>query len=366
MGTILLIIVGIVVGIAILSMVVSGIKEFLSKAFSIVGRFPALFVLLIAGLFYFDRMWIPVVIYCVLYALKTKEVAEKEIENQALNRIGTMGLISKQEALGLLPGFSPLPWLTDAMYEKEHGSKVLDKEIEKGNLVLRNYNGTEFYCNEARWKDVQAEILNKTINTISEHINSWGFIAEDIRFNVIKEQYGYDTAVLVNILTKKIFTQYMGKMLSEGRVFVEETEKERRTIKLYINKDVLSAKQQYIRGCDIIEKDDLAKIFGTNDVGEQKGIMNAITSHIWTGTSYVFLDGIDDKRNYIWLNEATIKDHTCAKCKKIVRKPTQYGKEQYCASCLQEIHAQEDADEAEGKAVKRYISAPPPGVKIKM
>ena len=150
------------------------------------------------------------------------------------------------------------------MYEKEHGSKVLDKEIEKGNLVLCNYNGTEFYCNEARWKDVQAEILNKTINTISEHINSWGFIAEDIRFNVIKEQYGYDTAVLVNILTKKIFTQYMGKMLSEGRVFVEETEKERRTIKLYINKDVLSAKQQYIRGCDIIEKDDLAKIFGTN------------------------------------------------------------------------------------------------------
>ena len=108
------------------------------------------------------------------------------------------------------------------------------------------------------------------------------------------------------------------------------------------------------------------KIFGTNDVGEQKGIMNAITSHIWTGTSYVFLDGIDDKRNYIWLNEATIKDHTCAKCKKIVRKLTQYGKEQYCASCLQEIHAQEDADEAEGKAVKRYISAPPPGVKIKM
>lgn len=55
----------------------------------------------------------------------------------------------------------------------------------------------------------------------------------------------------------------------------------------------------------------------------------------------------------------------CAKCKKISRKAIQYGKRWYCKSCLKKIHAKEDADEAAGKSVKRYISEPPPGIKIK-
>ena len=42
-----------------------------------------------------------------------------------------------------------------------------------------------------------------------------------------------------------------------------------------------------------------------------------------------------------------------------------YGPKRYCASCLNKRHSQEAADEAEGKTVKRYVDAPPPGMIIK-
>lgn len=87
----------------------------------------------------------------------------------------------------------------------------------------------------------------------------------------------------------------MGELLKKDRVFVEEIEKRNQKIKLYISKEALSVKQQYIYGCEVVEGNDFVKLFGERDLIEQ-----------------------------------------------------------------------EDTDEAEGKAVKRYISAPPPGMKIKM
>ena len=142
------------------------------------------------------------------------------------------------------------------------------------------------------------------------------------------------------------------------------TKKEEKTpVKLYLNKEILSKKQQYIQGCDIIEGKDVAKVFGTTDLAQQKAIMEVIAAHLGTEMSYEF---IQRGERYLWVNKRKIKEHTCEKCDNIVQDLTQYGKQRYCKSCLKKIHDQEDADEAEGKAVKRYISAPPPGVKIKM
>ena len=90
-------------------------------------------------------------------------------------------------------------------------------------------------------------------------------------------------------------------------------------------------------------------------------ILSALLIGVIIYTEYTIIPSIV----YAIIVLVRIQSYKCARCNEIAMNRTRYGPREYCESCLVEIHAQEDADEAAGKTVARYISEPPPGVKIK-
>lgn len=387
MGTILLIIVGIVVVVGIIGLaltVAKGVLGAIVGAILAVGvlvwRFPIPSIICVGVIIYTGNIFISLLLYAAAVVMLARDMAAENIKKNVLGRIEEDGIISQGLAGAITPTEDIISWLLEAVHERRYGVKVLDQEVEKGNLVLTQYNGKFYYYDKLRWTAVQQDFAKKVITTISEPLNSRGFVTDDIQFDLVSKWS--DIAPLADAVAKEAFTQYMGRMVSDDRVFVKELEqadgtvednddydsygtiKEEKTpVKLYLNKEILSKKQQYIQGCDIIEGKDVAKVFGTTDLAQQKAIVEVITAYLWTEMSYEF---IQRGKRYLWVNKRKIKEHTCEKCDNIVQDLTQYGKQRYCKSCLKKIHDQEDADEAEGKAVKRYISTPPPGVKIKM
>jgi hypothetical protein len=387
MGTILLIIIGIVVVMGIIGLalaVAKGVLGAIVGAILAVGvlvwRFPIPSIICVGVIIYTGNIFISLLLYAAAVVMLARDMAAENIKKNVLGRIEKDGIISQGLAGAITPTEDIISWLLEAVHERRYGVKVLDQEVEKGNLVLTQYNGKFYYYDKLRWTAVQQDFAKKVITTISEPLNSRGFVTDDIQFNLVSKWS--DIAPLADAVAKEAFTQYMGRMVRDDRVFVKELEqadgtvednddydsyetvKEEKTpVKLYLNKEILSKKQQYIQGCDIIEGKDVAKVFGTTDLAQQKAIMEVITAYLWTEMSYEF---IQRGERYLWVNKRKVKEHTCEKCDNIVQDLTQYGKQRYCKSCLKKIHDQEDADEAEGKAVKRYISAPPPGIKIKM
>ena len=390
MGTILLIIIGVVVVVGIIWLaltVAKGVLGAIVGAILAVGilvwRFPIPSIICAGVIIYTGNIFISLLLYAAVVVMLARDMAAENIKKNVLGRIEEDGIISQGLAGAITPTEDIISWLLAAVHERGYGVKVLDQEVEKGNLVLTQYNGKFYYYDKLRWTAVQQDFAKKVIATISEPLNSRGVVTDDIQFDLVSKWS--DIAPLADAVAKEAFRQYMDGMVSNDRVFIKEleqiekpeedsndfadygnygTKKEEKTpVKLYLNKEILSKKQQYIQGCDIIEGKDVAKVFGTTDLAQQKAIMEVITAHLWTEMSYEF---IQRGERYLWVNKRKIKEHTCEKCNNIVQDLTQYGKQRYCKSCLKKIHDQEDADEAEGKAVKRYISAPPLGVKIKM
>ena len=369
MGTILLIIIGVVVvvGSIWLALTVAkgalyGVGGIAFLVITLVRHFPIPSILLIGAIIYSGKI-IPV---CLLYAatviMLARDEAADEIKAHVLKIIEEHGIISKEKAERITPSSSsPIALLTVAVHEKGYGKKVLDQKVEKRELVLHKCGSTEYYCYEIQWDALQKEMVNTTIATITADFEFSGVVSEEAQKDIVSKWWD-DLSYLARTIVKRTFTQYMDKLLKEGRVFVEVIEKRNQKIKLYISKDVLSVKQQYIHGCEVIEGNDFVKLFGERDLIEQDTIMQAFST---LGNDMNYKLVIRDT-DYFWIRTDAVKEHTCDGCNEIYRILTRYGKNQYCRPCMAKVREQEDADEAEGKAVKRYISAPPPGVKIKM
>ena len=105
-----------------------------------------------------------------------------------------------------------------------------------------------------------------------------------------------------------------------------------------------------------IPQKKMEESFGKHPVA----IQNAILHFVEKKLMYVY-----DNECSLWLEMNYQKNHSCPICKKYTDTLVEYGPKKYCKKCLAKIHAEEDAQEEEGKTVKRYISAPPPGVKIR-
>lgn len=369
MGTILLIIVGIVVVMGIIGLALTvakgalyGVGGIAFLVVTLVRHFPIPSILLIGAIIYTGEIIPACLLYAAAVIMLARDEAADEIKVHVLKIIEEHGIISKENAERITPSSSsPIALLTEAVHERGYGKKVLDQKVEKRELVLRRCGSIEYYCYEIQWDALQKEMVNKTTKVITDGFESSGVVSEELQEDIVSTWW-YDLSYLAHIIVKRTFAQYMGELLKKDRVFVEEIEKCNQKIKLYISKEALSVKQQYIYGCKVIEGNDFVKLFGERDLIEQEAIMQAFST-LGNDMNYKLVTRDTD---HFWIRTDAVKEHTCDGCNEIYRILTRYGKNQYCKPCMMKVHEQEDADEAEGKAVKRYISAPPPGVKIKM
>lgn len=367
MGTILLIIVGIVVVMGIIGLALTVAKAGLASllgiaalALSLVWNFPIVSILLVGGIIYSGDIIIPILIYAVVIVLLAREKAAKEIKNKVLQRIEEEGIVSSNLAERMPPvADKAISWLTLAVYEKGYGKKVLDQEAANKKLVFDTYDGRSYYFYKTKWDDFASMVMSQATATINNHMEKDGLISEAMTFDI--DNHNLDLSELVHSYLKDAFVEYVRKSLEE-RDLIAEKVKGKGNVKLFIDKTVLAKKREQLQGKVIIEGNDFVRLIGERDLAEQRAVMH-VFSILWKDMTYELITRDTD---HFWIRANEVKSHTCDGCKEVYRILTRYGKNQYCKPCMMKVHAQEDADEAEGKAVKRYISAPPPGVKIKI
>ena len=174
---------------------------------------------------------------------------------------------------------------------------------------------------------VDKEIIRKRLTDVSEEL------LEPIMersLNIIKEVLGEDKYTKINCEEKRI----------------------------WVKSDVLRRVKDLSKK-EVIKRADFIKL--VNNSKYMQIIMNHAMKNIDELKKFIYLSDYD-----LWLNDKYVEKYRCRKCKKIYFNMREYGPDKYCVSCLNDIHRQEDEDEKNGKTVKRYVDAPPPGLKIKI
>lgn len=116
---------------------------------------------------------------------------------------------------------------------------------------------------------------------------------------------------------------------------------------------------------ELLKKDsifDISQLFATDFPKDiLQDIMTTIHANL-PDCDYVMFT---ESHGKLWIHRTYASQYKCEICGGVFKETKLYGPKRYCASCLNKRHSQEAADEAEGKTVKRYVDAPPPGMIIK-
>ena len=157
----------------------------------------------------------------------------------------------------------------------------------------------------------------------------------------------------------KIIVQRVFKIIKDvtGEDYYELIEDERKG-EVWIKKE-LFMDMLGLKGKEIITEEEVSGIVKNNEYSHM--IMDYVIEHYEKMKGFIFYPEYD-----VWIEEKCISKYKCEKCKKVFLNLKEYGPKSYCRRCLEEIHHQEDEDEKNGKTVKRYVTAPPPGIKIKI
>lgn len=406
MSTIILIVVSLIVlclVIWILGMVVSLIKTVLGVSVGIISAIgygiinilkllfyaPMRVVMLLVGLWVFDSLLLRG-FFLLLFALtlpwKIRSDGKKEVEATLKSLIDSQGIIRKEYAEGIAPEVSSSTVIFNFFYDKDASKKYLNNAVDNQSLQRNTLpDGKQYYYTAEALQNFSRSITEDVFNASNKYWGRYG-IVYDIK-KILKEEgtlgeqknrtwrakasFG-DTDSNASRNTDALLSRNSDALLSLREsyceLFFEEfcksipkedrIQKKKDEIVVYISPKILAKKWAQIKYSYQIAQDQFSEIFGKHSIEIQKIIMDEI-----------FLQ--DNELRYVyssasstWVEINYQASHTCFKCKKIVSQPKSYGPNIYCDDCLRRIHADEDAREEKGEAVKRYISAPPPNVKI--
>lgn len=339
-----------------------------------------LVVLFLLGLYFFDTGigWSACfVIYGSILNAMIKSDGKKEVEKNLKNLIDNEGIILKQMGDSVTPKTNNTKIIFKAFYDKEAAKNYLAKAV-KDNVLEESElaDGNIYYY--------RVDALQKFAGTIQSEVYSAG--------NQYFEEYGilYDLGKIINMNSdmnskdemlhtplglipnpnyKKpsnlsqlknsyrnlFFKEFCKSLIKNPNV--KETKADDKTV--YLSPSILLKKWETINGSLQIDSEQFKKTFGNHFVIIQEVIMNEISAQ-YKGLKYIYYGA-----NSLWIEENYLKSHTCARCKKFFAQIKKYGPNIYCSDCLNDIHADEDAREEAGETVKRYISDPPPGMKIR-
>lgn len=274
-----------------------------------------------------------------------------------------------------------------------------EKRSGKSLINISDESDTIFYVNQQGLKLLKDVFFNKTIVRIDDLKKIIGEQPIGIVLNVVKESlrkeyyewYIYyqkqnkiawfnrvliekvmsvkddiiDMEIMKNVFCNiaeddiKIITERVYKIIRDvtGGDDYELLRNER--------EDVIRIKKQIFEGVLRLAGKEIVTMKDVSQV-----IKNSKYNHI---IMHHMIENYDEMKGFIffsdydaWINEKYIYKYKCGKCEKIFLNLKTYGPKSYCEKCLEQIHRKEDEDEKKGKTVKRYVDAPPPGIKIKM
>lgn len=277
------------------------------------------------------------------------------------------------------------------------------EECKKGGgeslIKISDESDTIFYANAEGLKSIKKSFSNKTVVRIGDFKRIMGDQPIGIILNTIKESlrneyydwYPYyqkkneiawfNSALIgeinglkediiersamksvlqgfeedeIKIIVQRVFKIIKDVTGEDNYVLIEDERKGEAWIKKELFMEMLGFK-----GKEIITEEEVSKIVKNNEYSHM--VMDYVIEHYEKMKGFIFYPEYD-----VWIEESYVSKYKCEKCKKVFLNLKTYGPKSYCRRCLEEIHHQEDEDEKNGKTVKRYVAAPPPGVKIKV
>lgn len=157
----------------------------------------------------------------------------------------------------------------------------------------------------------------------------------------------------LNLIIQRVFKIIRDVTGEEKYELIEDERNGRIWIKKEIVKEILD-----FAGKEIVTMEDISQVVKNDKYNHV--MMDYMVEHYGKMKGFIFFPEYD-----VWIEGAYISKYKCEKCEKVFLRLKTYGPKSYCERCLEQIHRQEDEDEKKGKTVKRYVAAPPPGIKIK-
>lgn len=335
----------------------AGLISFTISFFRLAFCNPILTLLFAASLYFFDSgfaLFVCFALYAILTAGLVQDEGRKEVEETLQKMIETDGIVLKKYADSVKLAENPYKIFHKFFYDNEAAIKYLAKEVEAGNISVNFLaDGLQYYYSEKKLNEFIQSIQKTALDELEEWLQKYGLVCEQTSQKIVNSLARSSFhADLAQSYGQEYFSHIVKYFLENGRIKKAGGE-------LYIEPKIIATKWQQVRETLRIDKQTFANLFGEHNLEVQRNIMRFILKNE-PKFEYVY-----DEKSALWLEVNYKKSHTCPRCNKFSDKLEAYGNKTYCASCLKQIHDEEEKKLNSGEHVKRYVSAPPKGIKIK-
>lgn len=340
--------------------VVIGIFGIAKKILALFVHFPLLTMLLLAGSLLTEYQVICFVIYGFLVILSVKKEVENDVKKQIEGILQERGILSKTFAASIEPSAnSSIDWLRTQLFEEGWGIKFLDQQAEKKEVECGRLEDDQiYYYKLSRWKQMQRNLEKEACSILADYTKKWGVMTYDIPLEL--QCPHEDLSSLLQAVFERCRHTYIKQNVDNNNFLVGTAANEQGDKEIYIDKLVAESKWFELQDIEVVDQVVLERYFDMRDVTEQSILMEVML-RTWDTGNYEF---VEHNKHPFWIKKDSIKNHLCEQCQTLAHPLSKYGPTLYCEDCLDAIHKKEAEEESKGKPVKRYIDAPPPGVKI--
>ncbi len=214
-----------------------------------------------------------------------------------------------------------------------------------------------YYQSDSLIISIYREIEQKVTEFFDTIFDSKGIYVEGVPINLFET----DTTCyqLKNMCKDVLVEKYLNRNVMDEKLCCDTISHEGKSIKIFMNLPVVKKKIALLKKDSIF---DISQLFATDF---SKDILQDIMTTIHANLPDCDYVMFTESHGKLWIHRTYASQYKCEICGGVFKETKLYGPKRYCASCLNKRHSQEAADEAEGKTVKRYVDAPPPGMIIK-
>ena len=332
---VLAILIGAVQGIKTVVLGIFGVGK---KILALFVHFPLLTMLLMAGSLLTAYRVICFMFYGFLVILSVKKEVKNDVKKQIEGILQERGILSKTFVAGI---------------------KFLDQQVEKKEVECGRLEDDQvYYYKVSRWKQMQHNLEKEAHSILADYTKKWGVMAYDVPLEI--QCPHEDLFSLMRAVFERCRHTYIKQNLDKKNFLVGIGANEQGDKAIYIDKMVAERKWAELQEMEVIDQAVLEQYFNLRDAIEQSILMDVML-RTWDTGNYEF---IAQEKHPFWIKTDSIKNHLCEQCQTLAHPLNKYGPTLCCEDCIEIIHKKEAEEEAKGKPVKRYIDAPPPGVKI--
>ncbi|WP_152605377.1 hypothetical protein, partial [Anaerovibrio lipolyticus] len=377
----LFVIIGIIFVISMLPALFDSAKQALENVLNLIFYSKVLLIICVVGGGYLAAdvgIGAGALLYLYIVSKLIRYSGRKEVENKLQELLSGNGIVAKSSAESIVPALTPSTVIYSKFHDKEAAVKFLSKEVQSGNIVFGTLtDGREYYYISKAYNIFAQAMLDKLNDKIPAYFKKYGVMSKDDLHNIVLNMQDISENALKNTNNDDKYYFYKQFEVNESLVnghseklydkYVKDNLIDNKNLesidyygegKLFFEPNILQNKWEVIKkdaNYKVINKEKIERYFGSHRIDRQKAIIQFVSQN--DGLKYDY-----NSKLHSFIERQYAAEHLCSRCNKLYNTLKRYGPDKYCLSCLNDLREENDINEADGKTVKRYIAAPPPGV----